>query len=281
MRLKVHRSVVDDAIATQIAKGDALLSQEIRSDEQLKAISNDRTTWHEFNLALLQKYFEDDAVVDNYIGRSAGVWAVGGGPPPLQEKIEELHGSIRGKLRRLRSLRDQLELYDSPDEAIAYSLPSTPRPGMPGKGIFIVHGRDGSLRESVARYVLTVTGREPLILHETQSLGSETIIEKLERVARDTGFAIVLLTGDDLGAVQSDAPDSLRPRARQNVVLELGYFFGLLGRGRVVALYETGVELPSDAKGILYVSADGDGWKVELARVLKAAGIDVDLNKTI
>ncbi|HEY7357711.1 MAG TPA: TIR domain-containing protein, partial [Ktedonobacterales bacterium] len=74
-------------------------------------------------------------------------------------------------------------------------------------------------------------------------------------------------------------PDQQKPRARQNVILEFGYFLGKLGRGKVCALYKEGVELPSDLYGILYVSMDASGaWKFRLAKELAQAGIKVDSN---
>lgn len=92
------------------------------------------------------------------------------------------------------------------------------------------------------------------------------------------GFAVVLLNPDDVGAAKSSS-DHLIARARQNVIFELGFFFGRLGRNRVCALYSEGVELPSDIHGILYVSLDPSGaWKLHLAREMKLAGVPVDLN---
>jgi predicted nucleotide-binding protein len=76
--------------------------------------------------------------------------------------------------------------------------------------------------------------------------------------------------------------DSQQPRARQNVILELGYFLGRLGRSRVCALYVEGLEIPSDYSGVLYVKLDGDGgWRLNLAKELKAAGLPVDMNKAL
>jgi predicted nucleotide-binding protein len=87
----------------------------------------------------------------------------------------------------------------------------------------------------------------------------------------------VLLTPDDVGGTGSDA---LRPRARQNVVLELGYFLGHLGRQRVCALHKGLLELPSDVNGVVYVPLDdAGGWKLKLARELKDAGFSIDTNK--
>jgi len=53
-------------------------------------------------------------------------------------------------------------------------------------------------------------------------------------------------------------------------------------RQRVQALYTEGVELPSDYQGVLYTQLDdGGAWKLKLAKEMKAAGIDIDLNKLL
>jgi predicted nucleotide-binding protein len=88
--------------------------------------------------------------------------------------------------------------------------------------------------------------------------------------------AVVLLTPDDVG----DAKDGdARPRARQNVILELGYFIGRLGRSRVCALKVGDIELPSDILGIVWTDFDAGGWKLGLAKELGAAGYDFDWKK--
>jgi predicted nucleotide-binding protein len=106
-----------------------------------------------------------------------------------------------------------------------------------------------------------------------------TIIEKLEANSTDVGFAIAILTGDDVG-YPKDVPAKLLPRARQNVILELGFFMAKISRGRVFALYEDGVELPSDFQGVVYTKLDSSGaWKYKLGKELRYAGFDIDLNK--
>jgi predicted nucleotide-binding protein len=76
--------------------------------------------------------------------------------------------------------------------------------------------------------------------------------------------------------------DAQKPRARQNVILELGYFLGRLGRNRVCALYRSGVEIPSDYAGVLFTELDeGGGWRLQLAKELKAAGLPVDMNNAL
>lgn len=147
-----------------------------------------------------------------------------------------------------------------------------------GSKVFLVHGHDESARESVARY-LEKLQLEPIILHEQPSAG-RTIIEKVERYA-EVAFAVVLLTPDDVGGVQGE-PKALKPRARQNVILELGYFVGRLGRTHVAALVKGEVEKPSDYDGVVYVQMDSGGaWKLQLARELKTAGLNIDLNDAL
>lgn len=141
--------------------------------------------------------------------------------------------------------------------------------------VFVIHGHDRAAQETTARF-LEKLGLEPVILHE-QSNEGRTIIEKFEDHA-DVRFAVVLLTPDDTGASKRK-PDENKDRARQNVVFEFGYFVGKLSRNRVCALVKGGIEKPSDLDGVVYIPLDeGDGWKLQLVRELKAAGFPVDAN---
>ena len=142
-----------------------------------------------------------------------------------------------------------------------------------GKEIFIIHGHDEKLKKEV---VSTIEGLslKPIILHEQANKG-RTIIEKLEEESRRVGFAVALLTPDDVYVEQGTQATNLR--ARQNVILELGYFMGLLGRKRVCAIYYNKVELPSDMAGVLYIPYDQDGnWKLQLTREIEAAGVQIE-----
>lgn len=143
--------------------------------------------------------------------------------------------------------------------------------------IFIVHGQDVSAKESMARFIERL-GYEAVILHEQANRGG-TIIEKIE-ANRDVGFAIVLLTPDDEGRKMGDA--NLAPRARQNVLLELGYFMAYLGRPNVCAIRRGDVDMPSDFAGVVWTDLDSAGaWKTSLGRELAAAGYSVDWNKVM
>jgi predicted nucleotide-binding protein len=145
----------------------------------------------------------------------------------------------------------------------------------PGKRVFLVHGHDIAMRESTAR-VLERLGLEPIVVDEQPSSG-RTIIEQVDEYG-GVAFAVVLLTPDDVGCL-GNAEVPLSPRARQNVIFELGYFAGRLGRTHVAALLREEIERPSDHDGVVYIRFDNAGaWKLRLAKELKAAGLDVNFN---
>ncbi|TDP60651.1 TIR domain-containing protein [Roseateles toxinivorans] len=142
--------------------------------------------------------------------------------------------------------------------------------------VFIVHGHDDAALQGLARFIEKL-GLEAIILKEQPDQG-RTIIEKFEDSATDVGFAVILLTPDDIGSTSTAEKQS--PRARQNVVFELGYFSGKLGRGHVCLLRKGNVEIPSDLFGVIYTEMDSaDGWKHKLAKELRAAKLEFDLDR--
>lgn len=144
--------------------------------------------------------------------------------------------------------------------------------------VFVVHGHDELAKNEVARFIETLDFKA-VILHEQVNAG-QTLIEKIEYNS-NVGFGIAIYSPCDIGA-SKDNKDSLKPRARQNVVFEHGFLIGKLGRYRVCALLKDDVEKPSDIDGILYIPMDhGKGWHQKVAQELKAAGYDVDLNKLL
>ena len=146
-----------------------------------------------------------------------------------------------------------------------------------GKKVFIVHGHDNAAIHEMAR-TLEKGGFDPIILREQPDDGL-TIIEKIEQYT-DVGYAVVLYTQCDLGRAKGSPAGQERYRARQNVVFEHGYLIGKLNRNRVCALVKGDVETPGDISGVVYVPMDEDGaWKIRLARNMKSAGLDVDMNK--
>lgn len=145
--------------------------------------------------------------------------------------------------------------------------------------VFVVHGHDVLAKTDVAR-TLEKLGLEAVILHEQANEG-KTVIEKFERDASLVEAAIIIMTGDDVGYPKNKLQEQ-KPRARQNVILELGYFSGILGRSNVCVLFKDNVEIPSDYLGVIYIPMDEEGsWKFKVAKELKQAGLTVDLNNLI
>ena len=186
---------------------------------------------------------------------------------------------------RAKSLETQLKKLDGLVELLVteVQLSAGDAPHMPtatnGHRIFLVHGHDEAVLHEVARFLERLE-QNVIILREQANQG-RTIIEKFENYA-DVGFAIVLLTPDDRGGPVAAPYEQQQARARQNVILELGYFLGRLGRNRVCALYREGVEIPSDYSGVLYVKLDdAGGWRLALAKEMKAAELPVDMNKAL
>lgn len=191
-----------------------------------------------------------------------------------QDRLSEIETCCDSLLRCKAVFKVYLEELEDEGETAVISQSVQPRPVQPSNmnKIFIVHGHDGELKQHVAR-IVEKQGIEAVILSEQVNQG-RTIVEKFEANS-EVGGAICLFTADDMGKAKDDSSDS--PRARQNVVLETGYFMGKLGRDHVVILADEGIEIPSDLSGVVYTSTSN--WKVDLLKELKAMGYAVDFNK--
>lgn len=270
-------------IQERIDEGELLYAFKVNTQQDFDKNQEDFYRWNDYNLEYLKQSFNnpyneykksyDDA------GSWSGIMFIGGPPPSPAEKLQEFKGKIESKLKNLKNLLAKTEL-------LKCSVSNSTNPSIPAmltkevensNDIFIVHGHDERTKIDVARTVEKL-GLSPIILHEKANEG-RTIIEKFE-VHSNVGFAIVLMTCDDLG--RSKTSDEDKYRARQNVILEMGYFIGKLGRNRVFPLYENGVELPSDLYGLLYIPLDEIGnWKFSLVKELRTLGYQVDANKIL
>ncbi len=181
----------------------------------------------------------------------------------------------KGKLAHLLdTFIDEINLF-KPEKEPSQSGVNSGKDLLSSNKVFIVHGHDNEILQSVARFVEKM-GLIPIILHEQANEG-RTIIEKFEDYS-DVPFAIVLFSPDDLGKAKNDS--SLRPRPRQNVVFELGFFIGKLGRKNAVVLHNVvqNFEMLSDFQGVLFHPYQA-GWELSIAREMRSAGMNVDLNK--
>jgi predicted nucleotide-binding protein len=148
------------------------------------------------------------------------------------------------------------------------------------KRVFVVHGHDVTSRDQLA-LILYELGLKPFVLANTGG-GGLTLIEALEKeIGPGPGrcrFGIVLMTPDDIGYAKSAGPAKAEPRARQNVVLEMGMVIAALGRPNVAILQKGYIEVPSDVKGIIYIGFN-DHVKETVAKLvdrLNQAGFNLD-----
>jgi len=273
--LQIPRSNAAKKIRTQIEEGKKLLAWEITNEAELKEAHHAMYTWSEYNEELLKRIVDTDELVKGY--RLIGIYGGSTGPTSFREEVEEFRSDVDYYVRSLQSILKRLELIPEAPELKQVNPQQHTNPSCAiSKQVFIVHGHDEAAKESVAR-LLEKLELDPIILHEQPNRG-RTVIEKFEDYS-DVGFAVVLLTPDDVGAAREDAKN-LKPRARQNVLFELGFFIGKLGRERVCALHKGNVEILSDFSGVLWTALDEEGaWRLKLGKEIRAAGLDVDLNR--
>lgn len=198
--------------------------------------------------------------------------------PTPQDFLETWSNGRNEMLNLLKVIKEDVEIGDN---ILQHGRKSSSDDTKASKKVFIAHGRNEEMKQAVARIIEKI-GLNPIILHEQPNKG-RTIIEKITDYS-DVGFAIVLLSPDDRAYSKKVKPEEAKPRARQNVIFELGFFIGILGRSRVVAIYEEvdDFQIPSDYKGVLYTSYDKEGkWQLNLVKELRACGYDVDANKIL
>lgn len=270
--LLVGRDYFEENLKNRILIGEEILKRQIQTYSQFGQAKQDYDDWNDYNSELLKRSFNNpnneyresyENVNQKFIYTSRS----------RAEELQDFLKDVNNKVNNLRQLVAKLPLIETEiKEPVISAEQSIER-----KKVFIVHGHNNEVKVNVARTIEKL-GLEAIILHEQANSG-KTIIEKFEEHS-DVSYAIVLLTDDDHGKSKNE--ENLRSRARQNVVLELGYFIGKLSRKMVCPLYIPEVELPSDLLGLLYIELDtAETWKLKLVRELNAAGLTVDANKIL
>jgi CheY-like chemotaxis protein len=207
----------------------------------------------------------DLALIDMYIPRDDNQ------PTDRTMRGDELASSIRkkSKLTKIVGISQNLERapftpisdlfsgfiykgdipYDKPPIILFETLESV-LISKKGPRIFIVHGYDNSLLFELKDYLIGVLGYDEIIVLREQVLCGKTIIEGFEQYIKQVDIVFVLITPDDEMAGEYN-----QRRSRQNVVFELGFFFGKYQRanGKVVLLCNHDLEIPSDISGINYI----------------------------
>lgn len=272
-------------LLSRVEQGNSLQKTVFKSIDDLEAAREVYQAWNSFNVELLSRMFSGEQYVAEYNNVYSGITIAFDFPESPDDEVKNFLKRVRSKNSFLANMVERLDIIgEKPGVGGAVRSESARMSGnTDSKKVFVVHGQDEEAKAVVARFI-EHCGLTPVILHEKADRG-RTIIEKFEQET-DVGFAVVLLTPDDVGglATVSDPPmsDKLQLRARQNVILELGYFIGKLGRPRVCALRRGDVELPSDFSGVVYTPFNAEaGWKISLAKELKAAGYEIDLNTAL
>lgn len=276
--LAVTREKAASTLAGLIKNGEQVQASAdaVRDEETFDEWKREAKRWAVYTKTALQTICVDDALVKEFEGSTGGIGFVSLGPVSLGERLRDWIQDHVRELDSLRSMVDRLELFEIVADA-AEPGASSPGDDVLSTNVFVVHGRQRDSADVVARFVAQL-GLEPVILDEQANEG-RTILEKLEANTEDVGFAVVLLQADDYGRGpdEQDWPGDPN-RARQNVILELGFFVGKIGRARVAALVEPSVEQPSDILGLAYIAFD-ESWQLRLARELKHAFPALDLNR--
>jgi predicted nucleotide-binding protein len=266
------RAEAAEKLEDRIAHGIGIQDRSIQSREDIEAYKADTRKWQDYNVELLRRLFTDETIAKEYVYACRPTRVA-------RDEMDVFRGwqeTVYHQITKLESIRDRLDLYAEPARQATVAVEAAIAENR--SKVFVVHGHEEGAREGVARFLEKI-GLEAIILREQPNRG-RTIIEKFVDYAREVGFAVVLLTPDDLGGAA--ATEVQQSRARQNVIFELGYFVGSLGRGRACLLRKGEVEIPSDLYGVVYTTMDGaDGWKIELARELKDAGFEFDASKVL
>jgi predicted nucleotide-binding protein len=262
----------------RIQSGEVILNFKVLSQSEFDSNVEDYNQWDDYNSEYLKQSFNNEynEYKDRYDKCAMFVGFASGAQTP-NDKLRIFKEKVELKTTNLKKLLGKADLLKCSVASKISTSTKKMETATDTNNIFIVHGHDERTKLDVARTIEKL-GLNPIILSEQPNQG-QTIIEKFE-LHSNVGFAIVLLTADDLGKTKTEEEEKYR--ARQNVILEMGYFIGKLGRNKVFPLYENGVELPSDLHGVLYNPLDeANSWKFKLAKELKAAGYYIDANNLL
>ena len=249
--------------------GEEMLNRQINTNEELELLIKNSNSWSDYNAEYLKQSFNNSFNEYRKDYQSSGTYWGGIAGPSLQQP-ERQKFIIKNQITNLKNLIEKSVLFKSPTEETNQAKVLS----INTNEIFIVHGHDEEAKSKTARFIEQL-GFRPIILHEQASSG-KTIIEKIEEYT-NVGFGIILYTPCDLGG---KTIDTLKSRARQNVVFEHGYLIGKIGRKNVCALVKGDIETPNDISGVVYVKMDSDeAWHLKIAKELKSSGYKVDMNK--
>lgn len=274
--LKISVDDFKKNLIERINIGNELMKKHIQSESDFEKLEFDYGIWNNYNSEYLKQKFSQPSneYKKSYdlAGQSVYVIFLSRGS---SDTITDLKDRIKLKIANLNKLYEVADLLPSTGNDIHDNKQETIKDR---KSVFIVHGHDEVAKIKTARFIQTI-GLNPIILHEQANSGN-TIIEKIEENS-NVGFGLILYTACDIGT-NSNEPNNLKNRARQNVVFEHGFLIGKIGRKNVCALVKGEIEIPNDISGIVYVNMDDDdAWFLKIAKELVNAGYNIKLGNLL
>lgn len=276
--LKMGREEFKEQLEKQIKIGNELLDRHVEvyptivytrfdkdipvDEKGLDALRSDYSLWNDYNEQLLIAAFTNNGgeYLEKY--KNSGLYLL----YSTKNKVEQLKDFIKVSINELQSLTNRLNLIPL---HTSVSQPVIIQNQAKMDKVFVVYGHDEMMKLKVEHFLREELKLEVVALDEKPNNGM-TIIEKFETYSKDCTFAVILMSPDD----ETEVNGQIFKRARQNVVLELGYFMAKLGRNKVCVLIRGNIEKPSDISGILNISYDSD-WKFPLLKEMKSAGVNV------
>lgn len=273
-RLKVSRVEAENILGKHFNEGEVLRSEAandstvlIRDEERYKKWRQDQKRWNDRTRAALRHVYGDNEVAEEFYS-AAEPPSYTGGFSAWQQNFESDYEDAGNGMNVLVSLIERLQYDEEPASSTPTAAASAA--GSMDPVVFIVHGHDTGFRETVARWLEKEgPGHLEVVILDEQPDKGRTVLEKLEDHAAGSAYAVVLFTGDDVGGVKGST--DMKPRARQNVIFEFGWFCGLIGRENVGVIYQPDVELPADLNGLVYIPHSE--WEKKLKRELAASGL--------
>jgi predicted nucleotide-binding protein len=199
--------------------------------------------WKARTADLLRKEVHQDEG-DRLAEKRKTSWRMGDPHGNLVDEAQMYEGFLLALHRELEQHPDSV-LQPAVASAVALVAPE-PAPTTPAKPvIFVVHGHDELNLLRLKELIRERWKVESIVLAGEPGRG-RTIIEKFEEEAQRATFAFVLMSPDDQVAVAGGEYAQSRP----NVIFELGWFYGRLGRERVCILFKKGTKIHSDLDGV-------------------------------
>jgi predicted nucleotide-binding protein len=210
----------------------------------------------------LYDLFNDVLGTNSYSAQIAGEFKAGVSnflESPSYKSIENILSLVRAALTRFTRNPDLL-MRKQAEEALRHK-----------ENVFVIHGRDEAKWRELKEILKSEFRLSPIVLIEQSDAGCKTVIEKFEHYAQTCSYAIAVFTPDD----EVTSGNDTYLQARPNVIYELGWFCGRLGRSGAMLLLKEGTSVFSDFGGIMQkrFARNISEKVIEIKRDLIAAGV--------